>query len=498
MIPSYWPLLTIYLLGLCCLLYQLRVEFPRDIYLSSIALPPPSPQQRHNKARLLNALSPFTIEGTWFAKSHLYGDKAKNIPGARYNAKYFYKDLWESNGCGLNFEWIHGKCYWCAVNDTQDCRYGKFAVHVFRDDATAYSLETRGTMDMITMRSAHDSRNGKSELDQLYFTCSALNAPLPENQDGMLHLEDFPALALPVAAYKPVSSSSTRYKTAVCTKAFYGKGINQYTIIKFIVHYLENWKFDYIILYELGTTVGLLLKDVIAGDAKLLNYLKQGRLVLVDFRDDLQRAYGPIRGDMTLFSSKNGQMMVSADCINRAKSTLVDVDWVLLVDWDEYLAIGPMNELGTQTFADFAATRQAANGKSRLQVIEFERHRPVSDDSICLDCDNLYVSWDQVHWATYANKHEIDQFLNTTSKTEPAKKYAVRIDSTEIPRTWAYGVHVISRCAYRHGRGNRLMVPIVDVYIRHYRCLNRAICVDNALQRIQLNWAFEFSSSSST
>lgn len=444
------------------------------------------------------------VEGALFTKCHTFGKDALKYSSSKKKMgkawKFFYPDLWETTGCAVSHRWLHGNCSWCSQRNTSLCLQGEFTMHGFRDDNKAYSLQTRGTLDLVAMRPEHSSAYGKAEIDQVYFSCSKLNAALPVGESGVLTLDNFPNFVHPVAPvlknldHHPVK---TRRKTAVCTKAFYGTGSNTHTIERFVRHYLETWKFDYIIMYELGTTVGVLMQDIIHNSPTLSRYYSEGKLVLIDFRQELQREYGAIAGDMVLLSSKNGQLFVSSDCINRAKSVYTDIEWVLLVDWDEILTIGPYRKFIPESFAAFAEEKSRFlkhKGKSRYEVdvLDLQRHR-APDTSICDEC-GATETWDQDTWTYHALKFEAPQFLNKSLYTESMNKYAVRITQDGMfPRAWAYGVHVLSKCAFQSDGGLRYLVALHDVYLRHYKCLNRQNCEED-FEKVQVLWPIEFGS----
>ncbi|KAH9251326.1 hypothetical protein BASA81_010737 [Batrachochytrium salamandrivorans] len=459
---------------------------------------------QNERVALMNPTGPNSIEGAMFVNSHQYGALAANLsvrgkPIGRH-WKYFPPEIWHPSAiCGVSYDWIRGKCRWCAVDDVHHhrCLEGRFTVSVFRDDNKAYSLQTRGTLDLVGMRSLHRSPYGKAELDQVYFTCSRLNSSLPVGKPGRLTLDHLPGFSHAVAALpqQPLVKRP-RNQTAVCTKAFYGTGINPHTIERFVVHYLETWKFDYIIMYELGTTVGTLLKDVIQQSTVLQRYARANKLVLIDFRQELQREYGAIAGDMVLLSSKNGQLVVSSDCINRAKSIFTQVEWVLLIDWDEILTVAPYRQVKPESFASFAAEKSAflhSKGKHRyeVEVLDFERHR-ASENLICDDCGANIEPWNQTLAMDYALQHEAAQFLNKTQRTETLKKYALRISQDGLfPTAASYGVHDLGRCAYREDGGLRYSVSLQDVYLRHYKCLNKDNC-DEHRTKLAVGWPLQF------
>ena len=309
---------------------------------------------------------------------------------------------------------------------------------------------------------------------QVYIRCS-LYSPAPPFQEGVLRVQNLTKI---VQLVNPGEIKTTKKDTsAVCVKGIFGKKFSTNTVVQFVRHYLDNWKMDKVILYEVGATRGLVLMDIIERIKILHDYYVQGRLITIDIRDSMQRMYGAITTDPVMFSAVHGQMMAFSDCMMRAK--LEGLEWVLNVDYDELLTFGVEHPTARETFAGlvhrqeeyFLAERKknASRYQYPMRVMQFFRRAPiVGEDSVCEDCRQ----WDQ---QKIFELHRAKEGYNESLEVWPGK-FAVRVNATSAyPLTNACGVHVVaSKGAFERGfTSERLrIVPQTDVYLRHYSCMN--------------------------
>lgn len=102
--------------------------------------------------------------------------------------------------------------------------------------------------------------------------------------------------------------------------------------------YLDYWRFDKVILYSVGL-------DALAGEwrtttnPRITRWIDQGKLVIVDLRDEFQFFYGMQSSYALLTSHSVAQNLLKIDCLARSKS--LNARWTLHVDVDEILVPGP-------------------------------------------------------------------------------------------------------------------------------------------------------------
>ena len=132
-----------------------------------------------------------------------------------------------------------------------------------------------------------------------------------------------------------------------------------------------------------------------------------------------------------------------------------------------------------------------------LSVIQFERFTVASgrDESPCDACGT--GSWDPL--AVNAGVHagvELPELAARAPHPQLERelpKYAIRVDAGHEMRPFAPGIHVVSDCGAFPGQRTgprRHEPPLADVYIRHYRCMNRRHPKCGAADPARRRWAW--------
>jgi Glycosyltransferase family 92 len=300
---------------------------------------------------------------------------------------------------------------------------------------------------------------------------------------------------------RPKPNPTAKSRDYVCTRGMYGETFSPQRLADFASFYLNRWKFESIIIYELGMTSHRTMFDVINKERSLRKLVEEGKLIVVDLRDNLQRSYGMLYQEILLSSAAIGQLYTIQDCFSRAKSN--QARWVLTVDIDEWLTYGDAHAVPPSSFAEYAAVVERKFLPKKLSTINFKakwKVKEISDPSICRLCGE--GKWDEetvwkfhrdvelppfrgeTEWGptgkvliTVQEKLRILQGRHKINEDEAGNgggngKYAVRLDEGYEPRSFGLGIHTVEPyCVYgkEHTSERTYKAPMRDMYIRHYR-----------------------------
>lgn len=127
-----------------------------------------------------------------------------------------------------------------------------------------------------------------------------------------------------------VATAGGEGRIGICGRSPFG-GIPPETIIRFIEFYKDVWKFDEIIIYDVG------LSEVYL-DEQLSKRLVELSVHVIDLNRYLKSIYGNLVNDVLFYSWAVAQNWMRIDCELRMRK--LGVSWVFYPDFDEYLFPG--------------------------------------------------------------------------------------------------------------------------------------------------------------
>ena len=394
----------------------------------------------------------------------------------------------EFEGKGRKF--LGGNCLWCPFEyrDDTDCIEGSFYVSWYKDNYSPSSLIIRNRSFLFKMRAMSLNNNGKGQKSPEYSSVLGhcfLKDKIPERKKGLLKLQGMnnrnisEVVIFNVNPYIPIS---TRTRSSfLCLKGAWGNEVSLQALELFAHLYLNIWKVDVLVVYEVGLVFGELMIEKILASKKLAALYFQKRIVVVDLRNAMQRLYGGLSQDVSLFTTVSSQLITISDCLIRGK--VEGLQWGIVIDMDELLLSA--NPDRQEIWSDFVARqeRNHANLSEPLNVINFKGC--TGSEEICKK-NNCKEDW---------NYYE----AGPCTAGDGAFKYAVRLNfSNQYPLISNCGIHHVANSgSFQKQVGvYSTAVPINDMYILHLRCFNKLGNCDQSKEIISSNeiWPVFFGS----
>lgn len=277
-----------------------------------------------------------------------------------------------------------------------------------------------------------------------YYIVCTLEHPIPEDLQGILKLKD--RFEVPVVPWK----SNLQPKNYICnSRAHLDTSADK--LRYFVEFYTTKQRgFDSVIIYDYGFDYAKTTSDLIRNDERLSNFVKSGKLIVVNLEQAMQRLYGPLYAEAVYFSFAFGQLITTYDCLSRTKN--LNAKWALFIDRDEFL-----------TFGRNRMKHFPPPVPKETNYIEFRYKWLVdekADKSYCRICDLGY--WDEE--AAFQFHQEQELTSNKYGRWDaPAQlgKYAIKVQEF-APRD--LNIHVVNS-----GAKAPVVVHYNDMYLRHYR-----------------------------
>ncbi|KAH9253394.1 hypothetical protein BASA81_001860 [Batrachochytrium salamandrivorans] len=405
-----------------------------------------------------------SVEGSTFVR----------LPKARHLSEANWTRDPAPTGCVPKLVYRSQACAWCSSTTRACSKGGRLAIRRFPNEVSldaAPTLEELGIHKLLLLRPATKQHTpGEPDIDQVHITCSGLSPPIPPNEPGVLTLapdkvsfnSKFAQFVTPRRA-RPGGAGGV----FVCTRSLHTFTFAPKAVELYLKHYLEVWQVSKVFLYEMGVNGGVLLEDVLQDSGELKSLLDAGRIELVDLRDELQRQYGPVAGDVVLFSKRLGRDVQGADCLARAKAQ--GADWVLNLEWHDVLAFGRDGE--PRPLAE--VVRAFAPPSRHVNLVRLSTLRAPADkgQAACVDCPLM--------WA---------QQLAAASDAPgvyTAGRYFVR---AQVAQSWGFSPHTFAMCALPNN-SQVAAIPHHAYHLRQYACSDNQC---GSPSRPGVNWALDF------
>lgn len=419
--------------------------------------------------------------------------------------------------CGMRYN-VTRRCSWCARSG--ECIAGEFLVNggsVTGNQLTANEMELffAGGHDFATP-SEHEKQHPRPRpkrvahtVQSIAFACR-LERALPLGVPGAMVIpwarkaepqgsatlqvssrlqrrapEGLVVAAAPAAAAR-ASQAGSRSQVAVCGRGLYG-AYPAATIERFVEFHAAQG-FGRVYMYDVGLAT-------VRDRARLEPLVASGHLRLVDLRAEMQELYGTGAQGALMRTFAVGQMWLKFDCLARARAE--GFAWALHTDQDEYVMAGARHAGGTPPqpprAADVVLDLLARNHSSWLSLGSLT---VPEDDAFCSataraehepaaprhalrpgfwDAFRRFISArhvaeerrdDDVARSLFANDPRVCPDYRMCLRSQGMRKL---VTSTSLDPTLLRVHHVAASLA---GRGEDVSVD--ELYVRHYRCLNRA------------------------
>jgi len=384
--------------------------------------------------------------------------------------------IWQvASTCGQHIcarKYLLGRCEWCSAHDTSRCVAGALFVGRSRDER---GTTMNGFGKVLALLRSDTARPDMATMFTIFFNC-ALEAPTG-GDPGRLRVQGMPGFSVTVLATPPKAAQPP--EDIVCSRGLFGD-VEAETVVKWTHHYTQVLGFSRAIVYQIGMDRG------VTDHPAVVQYVREGVLVFVDLRDELQRVYGALSADVLMYSLCIGQIMLKQDCVVRARS--MGARWTLHVDVDELLFMGVDTADAAQTWARFV---EPVANKTWLSLGSHSVVSPVGKEPCAcgnVDWPKFIAAEREAHRASEWSTGGAEPFDCTSRHHTPAtctgaygmRKLAVRVNTPQPVNPIGVSIHVVFECAWPDGCGDKVKALGEDVsarlaYLRHYRCLNFAL-----------------------
>ena len=404
--------------------------------------------------------------GGWSGKSFYHvTENGRKVEGVFLLKRgYLPSDNWDSRaGCLMSYKPKNRNCYWCpTLERNNDCITGTLVVgrRENNDHDLTHAGGFEGFAKFINRLRAYTKTEKKyTRVNYSFFFTCRLDREVPFGVEGHLHSDSeikFPLTVNPRRA--PIATG----KSYVCVKNQVGMYYSRRLLERFVQYYVDQLKFDGVVLVEFGLAYGKSFPDTIAESSILTGYSRRSRLIVIDLREALTRMYGGFSGDIMLFSYSGAQVISDFELFFRAKS--VNAEWIFFTDFDEYLVRGK-NRTKFTTWPEFID--EVSSAKKNVISIEFPGRFLVNetfDQTMCDVCS--HIIWNEPR-SSYIHANFESEALFYLPLQTPYGKYAVKVHDNMAPPPQSIMVHWLAKeCSYD---GEVYIVPINDMYLRHYR-----------------------------
>jgi hypothetical protein len=459
-----------------------------------------------NSPQLFHRTSPTLIEGAILVKA----DRSSTNPFYFKSSPHWYKPpqpgctgwgllnlIRYSHHCGVCFQssqsTLKNKPFTTSTSNLicpPEYSTGTLTIQEFpHDDQTPLY----GLMYPMALRRSHSAAPGKSiprTWETLKLQCR-LNVPLPSHfSDASLVMFDASNSSIiikfdiaPYDSVPPQPPTATRnhhqhQESVVCSRGLFGNDVESFSVRRFVSFYLEKWKFDRVIMYQVG-----LDRMLYKLDAYLINRIEDGSFIIIDVREQFQHWYGFLSTDAALFSATVAQVLLKTDCYSRARA--LQAKWTLHVDMDEFLVESRYwKGIQYSSFNEYAQARHP--NLIWLSFGKVTSDLPSACDCNVLDFNEFIVNGQKEHELEWekAKYQDIGPFwMDERNKTYwhyGRAKLAIRVDGSLYPDNFGLGFHRFHPCSITHTAKadykefGMHVEPKSELYLREYRCINQA------------------------